>query len=124
MDPITVGAVLLAVVTGVSEALGGQLWTGVVSLVRRPPDGKKAPVSTPFENWDLGSGTLSVVTSAAAPSACRLLAAAGSAAVWRPIKAFLRAGRRGAPGEPLRTAGQRCQVPSAAMRGPLGAEQK
>jgi len=36
MDPITVGAVLLAITTGVSEALGSQLWEGVVSLVRRP----------------------------------------------------------------------------------------
>ena len=41
MDPITVGAVLVAVVTGVSEALGGQLWSGVVSLVRRPLRGRK-----------------------------------------------------------------------------------
>ena len=31
MDPVAVGAVLLAVATGVSEALGGQLWAGVVS---------------------------------------------------------------------------------------------
>jgi hypothetical protein len=36
MDPITIGAVLLAVITGTSEALGSQLWAGVVSLVRRP----------------------------------------------------------------------------------------
>jgi hypothetical protein len=36
MDPVTLGAVLLAVVTGASEALGGQLWAGVLSLVRRP----------------------------------------------------------------------------------------
>jgi hypothetical protein len=36
MDPITIGAVLLAVVTGVSETLGGRLWAGVVSLIRRP----------------------------------------------------------------------------------------
>jgi hypothetical protein len=43
MDPVTVGAVLLAVATGVSEALGGQLWAGVVSLVRRPPRGRKGP---------------------------------------------------------------------------------
>jgi hypothetical protein len=43
MDPVAVGAVLLAVVTGVSEALGGQLWAGVVSLVRRPLHGKKGP---------------------------------------------------------------------------------
>jgi hypothetical protein len=42
MDPITLGAVLLAVVTGVSETLGGQLWTGVVSLIRRPFRGKAA----------------------------------------------------------------------------------
>jgi len=39
MDPVTVGAVLLAVATGVSEVLGGQLWAGVVSLVRRPRRG-------------------------------------------------------------------------------------
>jgi hypothetical protein len=43
MDPVTVGAVLLAVATGVSEALGGQLWAGVVSLVRRPIHGGKEP---------------------------------------------------------------------------------
>jgi hypothetical protein len=36
MDPVTIGAVLLAVITGTSEALGGQLWAGVVALVRRP----------------------------------------------------------------------------------------
>lgn len=41
MDPVTVGAVLLAVATGVSEALGGQLWAGVISLVRRPPHARK-----------------------------------------------------------------------------------
>ena len=29
--------------TGVSEALGGQLWAGVVSLVRRPSRRKTAP---------------------------------------------------------------------------------
>jgi hypothetical protein len=41
MDPVMVGAVLLAVATGVSEALGGQLWAGVASLVRRPLHGRK-----------------------------------------------------------------------------------
>jgi hypothetical protein len=41
MDPVTVGVVLVAVATGVSEALGGQLWAGVVSLVRRPQRGRK-----------------------------------------------------------------------------------
>jgi hypothetical protein len=35
-DPVTLGAVLLAVVTGLSETLGGQLWSGVVSLIRHP----------------------------------------------------------------------------------------
>jgi hypothetical protein len=43
VDPVTLGAVLLAVVTGVSEAFSGQLWAGVVSLVRRPGRRKKAP---------------------------------------------------------------------------------
>ena len=42
MDPVTIGAVLLAVITGTSEALGGQLWAGVVSLVRRPLHRKAA----------------------------------------------------------------------------------
>lgn len=40
MDPVEVSAVLLAVATGASEAPGGQLWEGVVSLVRRPLRGK------------------------------------------------------------------------------------
>jgi hypothetical protein len=43
MDPVTVGAVLLAVASGVGEALGGQLWAGVVSLVRRPTRGRNKP---------------------------------------------------------------------------------
>jgi len=41
VDPITLSAVLLAVVTGMSEALGDQLRAGVVSLVRRPLRRKK-----------------------------------------------------------------------------------
>jgi hypothetical protein len=36
MDPITLSAVLLAAVTGASEALGGQLLSGLASLIRRP----------------------------------------------------------------------------------------
>jgi hypothetical protein len=36
MDPITLAAVLTAVMTGASEALSGQLLTGLASLVRRP----------------------------------------------------------------------------------------
>lgn len=41
MDPVTVGAVLLAAVTGASEALGGHFWDGLVSLVRRPSRDKR-----------------------------------------------------------------------------------
>src|ERR1700733_534042 len=36
VDPITIGAVLLAVVSGAGAQLGTQLWEGVVSLVRGP----------------------------------------------------------------------------------------
>ena len=36
MDPVTIGAVLLAVVSGAGTQLGTQLWEGVISLVRRP----------------------------------------------------------------------------------------
>lgn len=36
MDPVTIGAVLLAIVGGASTQLGSQLWEGLVSLVRRP----------------------------------------------------------------------------------------
>jgi hypothetical protein len=36
VDPVTLGAVLAAVVGGVGSQLGTQLWDGVVSLVRRP----------------------------------------------------------------------------------------
>lgn len=40
MDPVTIGAVLLAVISGAGEGLGAQLWKGLVSLVRRPFQGK------------------------------------------------------------------------------------
>ena len=36
MDPVTIGAVLAAVIGGAGGQLGAQLWQGVVSLVRRP----------------------------------------------------------------------------------------
>ena len=36
MDPVTIGAVLLAVASGAGEGLGKQLWDGMVALVRRP----------------------------------------------------------------------------------------
>lgn len=40
MDPVTIGSVLLAVVSGASETLAGQLLAGVMRLVRRPVRGK------------------------------------------------------------------------------------
>ena len=36
MDPVTMGAVLLAIVSGAGEGLGSRLLDGVISLVRRP----------------------------------------------------------------------------------------
>lgn len=36
MDPVTIGAVLLAIISGAGTQLGTQLWEGVISLVRRP----------------------------------------------------------------------------------------
>ena len=48
MDPVTLAAVLVAVVTGTSEALSGQLLTGLVALVRRPWH-RKTPEATPSE---------------------------------------------------------------------------
>ena len=47
MDPVTIGAVLLAIAGGAGGQLGGQLWAAVSALVRRPfrhrPAGNKAP---------------------------------------------------------------------------------
>ena len=42
MDPVTIGAVLLAIASGAGEGLGGKLWEGVVALLRRPFHGKDA----------------------------------------------------------------------------------
>ena len=36
MDPVTLGAVLVAIAGGLGSQVGSQLWDGVVSLVRRP----------------------------------------------------------------------------------------
>ncbi len=36
MDPVTIGAVLLAIVSGAGGELGTRLWDGAVALVRRP----------------------------------------------------------------------------------------
>src|SRR5262249_31648750 len=45
MDPVTMGAVLLAIVSGAAEGVGSRLWDGVVTLVRRPCH--KAPADRP-----------------------------------------------------------------------------
>ncbi len=42
MDPLTIGAVLLAIISGAGEGLGAQLWKGALSLVRRPSHRKAA----------------------------------------------------------------------------------
>ncbi len=57
MDPVTLGAVLLAVVTGASEALGGKLWSGMASLVGRPlrpkPPAEDGAVTVPSGTAEL-----------------------------------------------------------------------
>ena len=53
MDPITLSAVLVAVVTGASEALSGELFSGLVSLIRRPWHRKKAePEQAPLPSGE------------------------------------------------------------------------
>lgn len=42
MDPVTIGAVLSAIIGGAGGQLGTQLWGGLVSLVRRPFHRKEA----------------------------------------------------------------------------------
>lgn len=51
MDPVTIGAVLLAIVSGAGGELGTRLWDGAVELVRRPfhrpaPGDSSAPMPT------------------------------------------------------------------------------
>jgi hypothetical protein len=58
MDPVTVGAVLLAIISGAGEAVGSRLWDEVVSLVRRPfrktgGDGPAATVAPPSGGAEL-----------------------------------------------------------------------
>jgi hypothetical protein len=72
MDPVTVGAVLLAVATGVSEALGGQLWAGVVSLVRRPLHGRKNPAG----ELPVGAGEAQLVALQGSPDQGKAVALA------------------------------------------------
>lgn len=60
MDPVTIGAVLLAIVSGAGTQLGTQLWEGVVSLVRRPfrhraPGGHAAAAAVPSGEAELAA---------------------------------------------------------------------
>jgi hypothetical protein len=40
MDPMTIGAVVLAIVSGAAGEAGGRLWDGLRKLVRRPIPGR------------------------------------------------------------------------------------
>ncbi len=62
MDPVTIGAVLLAIVSGAGSQLGVQLWESVVSLVRRPFHRKAAAV------LQVSSGEAEVAALQQAPS--------------------------------------------------------
>jgi hypothetical protein len=46
MDPVTLGAILLAIATGAGGGLGGELWEGVRDLARRPFRRGHRPVDT------------------------------------------------------------------------------
>src|SRR5581483_6302068 len=63
MDPITLSVVLVAVVTGASEALGGQLLSGLATLIRRPWHRKAAEP----EQAALPSGEAELAALRAAP---------------------------------------------------------
>ena len=52
MDPVTLGAVVLAVVTGASEALGGQLLERLSSLVKRPSRRQAAAGGQPVSSGE------------------------------------------------------------------------
>ena len=47
MDPVTVGAVVLAIVSGAAGAASGRLWDGLRRLVRRSPEGQPAGMDPP-----------------------------------------------------------------------------
>jgi hypothetical protein len=42
MDPVTIGAVVAAIVSGAAGEAGGKLWDGLVSVVHRPFQGSAA----------------------------------------------------------------------------------
>jgi hypothetical protein len=64
MDPVTVGAVLLAIISGSSEGLAAQLWEGVVALVHRPFQRQRASVEGSGPGASLGEGELDTLVQA------------------------------------------------------------
>jgi hypothetical protein len=61
MDPVTIGAVLLAIAGGVGGALGAQLWAGVSALVRRPSRHHAAADSTAQAPLPVGTAELAAL---------------------------------------------------------------
>ena len=57
MDPVTISAVLLAVVGGVAGEAGGKLWDGLVALVRRPRGDRTGVAERAAERCCRASGT-------------------------------------------------------------------
>ena len=68
MDPVTIGAVLLAVVSGAGSQLGTQLWEGVVSLIRRPFRRKAAASGDAATAEMVSAGEAELVALQQAPS--------------------------------------------------------
>lgn len=64
MDPVMMGAVLLAVVSGAGEGLGAELWKALLSLVRHPFH-RKSPA---------GAGAMTVIPSGEAEATALQLA--------------------------------------------------
>ena len=65
MDPVTIGAVLAAVVGGAGGALGSQVWAGISALVRRPFHRAQA-VGDPADPLPSGSAELAALEQAPA----------------------------------------------------------
>jgi hypothetical protein len=67
MDAVTIGAVLLAIVSGAGSELGSRLWDGVVALVRRPFHGKATASSDAAATAVVGAGEAELVALRKAP---------------------------------------------------------
>lgn len=80
MDPVTIGAVVLAITSGVAGEAGIKLWDGLTALVRRPFRGHSVsadPATT------LPSGATELVAVERAPGDERYAAALGEALLAR-----------------------------------------